>query len=1116
MAEFRFRNPGTGLSANDEAAIRRYLEDENKKREEINRNLPPGKPKLLPVDVDFTVYGIATGDPKKRDKLLGDIRTRNPAPPISDVGISVETKPVVQTPQGVVTTDDAKLQPPVSEQKQASANPPPTVPATLSWEQQRNKIASEVKAENEAKRDEVLRAQGKNPATASMEELVAANKIVNDRGEYKSINAEVKKQIGDPPQPTVNPSVITQRQEDLQRQVEQPPKVTTPDPPVTANNIQVVDNQVSTSLKGPAAAPAVSPNTGNADKAGKEDVIDQRTFIPWGSQGIRDITVPNNQTTHVDIGEEPKPLKPRPNPLDDYANYTYGLRLCALTVADFNSIVENPNSVREKTRNVLIASGGRRSADMVRSKNFSEDFFFDNFKMTTVIGLNARGRGSNVIEMSFNIIEPYGITLVNRLLKEAETLGISRWDEMPFVMIVDFYGNTDAGQLLQLTAHTKYLPIRIIELKVKLTAQGTEYQATAVPYNHQAFSETAGVTPVNLEVKAKTVQEFFDSQGDDGKVGATIEAKTKAERERSEKEISDYQKNAFPAENADQAISGLRQQSESKIEEIRRTRYAVGSYAAAINEYYSSLKAKGVVEEPDTFNFVIDSDISKAFLTTKDKQSVRTTPMAKNAAEQQKINMEKLVNPINAGTSIIEVIKQTIQSSTYIVNQIDLQKESSSLDKDKPLSLYKIIPKLKLGKYDNKRKTHQKLITYHVKKFLHYNTKYPFANQSNPSSWVKQYDYIFTGNNKSIIDLNIDFNTAFYIAIQSYKGKVEEVNGASLIENKNVNDPNNTTSATPENTPISRTTSDAAQLRIQPRSGTDEPGANKNNSTDGSNDLFKSVLSSARGDMINIQMKIIGDPEFIKQDDLLYVGGQTVDRYIDQFGSIVTDAQEIFVYLNFRTPSDLDQNRGLMDFTTWQKESSFNGIYRVIQVTNEFTRGQFTQTLDLIRQFQQEDKRMQAQADANVGRSNPSSQQTGAQQRADQQAEAEQASRLEKTTAVPTVNSTSSSAIPGTETSNKTSDSPVSGTGVQGPGPRVRPDEVPLERSSISREIKQGFDTLKSKISGVTTPIGEATNKFGRAIFAPDPNAPPYTGDDPIVRARLGLPPITPSNSSNT
>jgi hypothetical protein len=48
-----------------------------------------------------------------------------------------------------------------------------------------------------------------------------------------------------------------------------------------------------------------------------------------------------------------------------------------------------------------------------------------------------------------------------------------------------------------------------------------------------------------------------------------------------------------------------------------------------------------------------------------------------------------------------------------------------------------------------------------------------------------------------------------------------------------------------------------------------------------------------------------------------------------------------------------------------------------------------------------------------------------------------------------------------------------------------------------------GASALTNLTGGLTT-----ANITGKINALGDPNAPPYTGDDPIIRSRLGLPPV--------
>jgi len=60
-------------------------------------------------------------------------------------------------------------------------------------------------------------------------------------------------------------------------------------------------------------------------------------------------------------------------------------------------------------------------------------------------------------------------------------------------------------------------------------------------------------------------------------------------------------------------------------------------------------------------------------------------------------------------------------------------------------------------------------------------------------------------------------------------------------------------------------------------------------------------------------------------------------------------------------------------------------------------------------------------------------------------------------------------------------------------------------KSILSGAFPGGLDSLQSLGAG----LDRGVNALG------DPNAPPYTGDDPIIRARLGLPPVNELDDSD-
>jgi len=130
-------------------------------------------------------------------------------------------------------------------------------------------------------------------------------------------------------------------------------------------------------------------------------------------------------------------------------------------------------------------------------------------------------------------------------------------------------------------------------------------------------------------------------------------------------------------------------------------------------------------------------------------------------------------------------------------------------------------------------------------------------------------------------------------------------------------------------------------------------------------DEFYDYLTNPRGDMVNVQMTIMGDPAFVGQDFALPI--KTVEKpentgalkvteqsefkgkqWDENKGCFNYDEAEAFVTLDFKFPTDINERKGVMDFQSLENVQ-FNGLYKVVQVESIFDRGKFTQVLDLVR-----------------------------------------------------------------------------------------------------------------------------------------------------------------------
>ena len=664
----------------------------------------------------------------------------------------------------------------------------------------------------------------------------------------------------------------------------------------------------------------------------------------------------------------------RPNPLNDNASYTYSLNLHVLTKEDYHAMIDNPASSNWRPSKNLISEANRYTKN--RDINFADDFYFDSLKLSTVIGLNHDNRGTNAIMVGFTIIEPYGMTLLDRIIDiNTQELGIKNYLEAPYLLEINFFGYDDQGRQAKLSSHTKWIPIKLVSFKIKASIKGAEYAIEAVPFNHQAQFETLQAIKTKFEVTAGTVKEYFENTLDDASK-ASVEDSVRATRPTTSSapdEVQyDEQGNVIgtraPADASGSAKKGSVPSVKTK------------SFTAAYNAWNEAEVRNGNANFADRIRFKIHPDIENSKIVDPSKNDVKDAPgtTAKDASKGNSnnsatpadtVNLASTVHSLNQGTTVKSVINMVISQSEYILNQVKDtatqggDKSQDSDDKDKktekinPFNLFKIIPKIELGDYDEELGRWGKIVTYYIKKYKAYNNRDSRVEKSLPPKAVKDYQYMYTGHNTDVINFDIDFNALYFTAINVDKGKTSATNIAKTTdENKNKDgrtSTNNNGNIQPEKREM-----------VAGTQQTSTGGALKRSATVNSASVIQGFYTSAAGDMINVKLQITGDPEFIKQDDLFILPDDTRwntndeedPQYVTGSTSLNMDSGEIFCNLTFKTPRDFNDKTGrYLDTSGKYSVSKFSGYYKVIKVDSEFRGGKFTQTLDLVRYPNQAD-----------------------------------------------------------------------------------------------------------------------------------------------------------------
>lgn len=697
--------------------------------------------------------------------------------------------------------------------------------------------------------------------------------------------------------------------------------------------------------------------------------------------------------------------KPIENPLHEYASYTYSLSLHMLAIDEYNDIIdanfENKNPAPYVPKNVLISSAGRyNSTDFVRNQHFREDFYFEDFKVQTVITPNMRNRNTNVIECSFTIIEPNGFTLINRMIKAANEINKNyvrapgSYIQLPYVLQIDFFGykedeNSKPEKIKDLT---KIFPIKIVNVETSVKQNGAQYNFQAVPFNHSTYSQINNALPYNTKIQADTVAAAFNTQSQTTEGIASVInliEKTKS----TEREISELRKNRETLlDNPDYQylidpndIDTRLTTSTAKLKELKNTTLDVKSVCDAFNNYYQVLKTRGDIKQAPVYIVEFDEEIAKAKLfagtqpvdvssaSTSPESDTTTAQKAGGASKGNSLTFKAGAINIPAGTTIDKLIDFMVRHSDYVLDQIYLPgannltvqlkeetRSGSSVETivnklSRPLKWFKIVPTMKIGQWDDSQGRYvPEVIMFRVKTFT-ISSKYPFAPRGRVPGYVKKYDYIFTGRNKDIIDWNINFNTLYLMAVTAGLNKsIQGSTGSGLNSSGKAADPDlkDTT------TPLPVTGDVVATPGIAPTAGDQSVNLTGGNTQKAiaSGDLKNSLLLDARGDMIELDLKIIGDPLFIKQDDIFYSRPNVGENAaLTPNKSLYMDSGELYIFVNFLSPVDYDEEKGLAEIKANEilstidasnlGYSNFSGVYKLITVDSVFTRGKFEQSL---------------------------------------------------------------------------------------------------------------------------------------------------------------------------
>jgi len=398
-----------------------------------------------------------------------------------------------------------------------------------------------------------------------------------------------------------------------------------------------------------------------------------------------------------------------PNILDNYDVVTYHWKLFIVTPD-----AASTGNIFDLNVQTIIAESG------------VSDLTIDKVEIRSIMTPSVESGTGTSTNVKFEVVEPAGAGLIDKMFYEALALGIGNWSVMPIYLQLQFRGRTpgtseaDDGSPGTIGSMRWIWPLKLRDIKANVTTVGTRYEFTAIIYNE--FAQSNAVFSMQHSIVLKDLENFQD-------------AMQKLQNELNEDQIFKLIDNA---------------------------------------------------SIPDTYKIIVDPLLALSRVTPIDNNtnSIRNNSTAvfdrKNASFPASTSVDKIIDSLLAQSNKYQ--KSMLNASTPGAEGQPMTEEVSQMKK-----FWRIITETRPLKFDPRRETMANEFTIFI---IEYDIGILDANtfqDTNPPLTIEQerkrlmtyieksilkkkYNYIFTGLNDQIINFDIKINNAFASAVARMGG----------------------------------------------------------------------------------------------------------------------------------------------------------------------------------------------------------------------------------------------------------------------------------------------------------------------------------------------------------
>jgi hypothetical protein len=638
------------------------------------------------------------------------------------------------------------------------------------------------------------------------------------------------------------------------------------------------------------------------------------------------------------------------------------------------------------------------------------EYFIEDITLKQSVSPSPNSRLTNVNDFSFKIIEPYSMgQWLETLEVAARRAGHQNYQEAPFLLSIDWVGylqepktaggsdfTESIGELTRLSnidgETERHIPFKLSQSNMTVSTRGTEYEIDAYAWNMLCWKDLVQKIPIDVSISGETVEQMLQSGAQS--LTTVLNTNLLKREEDNERVFADEYIIIFPIK---QESNGSAAQKEAKQEDTNISDRNI-TEADGLGFFVQGKDSANVEEANPGFSF---EEWTKHILGVSIKRNRLSEAMKTDAVQQQNINTigkAKIVfDGLQDGSQAPNPagIIYDINKQVHKMSAIQISKTNREIKFSKDTHINKIIEEIVIisdfgrnlvnravsedgskewfriegqvfnipvEKAEVTRGRKPRLYVYRVIPYrvnmglIEKPTEPAIGMEIIKNNIVKEYNYIYTGQNKDIIDFDMHFENRFMTVTPVDKGgnQVDIVSAgkSATAEKQNSNSTVHKDSEGDEDN-VRGPLRTVGAVSIQPAAG-GMRGVPGNEKEQIARLFHQALIMSGSGDMLDIELKIWGDPYFITDSGMGNYNSpyRHGDQMVDERGQMVYQRQPLFIQIEFRTPLDYGDD-GIVVFNqasdnatkNTQQLEKFSGIYRVLEIESEFRGGRFEQNL---------------------------------------------------------------------------------------------------------------------------------------------------------------------------